>query len=352
MMPLGVIEGFYGPLWSTQERRACIAHLAEHGYGFWHYAPKADPQVRTAWRHRWPDDAAESLAHLARLCRDHGLRFGIGITPLGLGETSPAADWGALEHRLVELDAIGIDELVLCFDDVRGDVPDLAQQQIRIAHWAAARSRADTVVVCPTYYTDDPLLDRLFGTRPANYLADLGAGLDAAIGVYWAGEEVCAREITRGHVERIAETLQRPPRLWDNYPVNDSPRMSQHLHLRPFTGRDPGIAEVAAAHAINPALQPTLSTVPALTLAERYRLGTAYESMPAFRHAASDVLGVDLAPQVERDLALLADTGRDRLTDSRAELRARYAAYDHPAAREIATWLDGGYRPEDAAPDG
>ncbi len=74
--------------------------------------------------------------------------------------------------------------------------------------------------------------------------------------------------------------------------------------------------------------------------------------MPAFRRAAHEVLGAELAAQVDRDLSLLADTGRDRLSDSLSELRARYAAFDHPAAREIVTWLDGGYRPEDAAPQG
>jgi len=349
---LGVIEGFYGPLWSWGERRACAQRLADHGYGYWHYAPKADPCVRNHWRQHWHEAKAKALTQFREHCHGLGLRFGVGITPLGLGDEAPAADWQALADRLAEFDGIGIDELVLCFDDVRGDIPNLAKQQARIVDWAAARSRAERIIVCPTYYTEDPLLDRLFGARPADYLADLGRGLDRRIGVYWAGEEVCPREIQSGHVERIAETLQRRPRLWDNYPVNDSPRMSQHLHIRAFTARSPSLRHCTAAHAINPALQPTLSAIAALTLAERYRVGDDYEYAAAQRWAIRSVLGEALGAQVERDLALLADTGRDRLDESRPRLRERYAAFDHPGAAEIVHWLDGGYRPEEAAPDG
>ena len=93
----------------------------------------------------------------------------------------------------------------------------------------------------------------------------------------WTGEEVCAREFSPGHLARVAGQLRRKPFLWDNYPVNDGARMSQHLHLRAFTGRPASIAPHIAGHGINPASQPVLSRIPALTLAESYRAGDFYE---------------------------------------------------------------------------
>ncbi len=57
--------------------------------------------------------------------------------------------------------------------------------------------------------------------------------------------------------------------------------------------------------------------------------------------AARAVLGDALAERVGCDLLTLQDRGLDRLGDRRATLRARYAAFDHPAAREILAWLDG-----------
>jgi hyaluronoglucosaminidase len=188
------------------------------------------------------------------------------------------------------------------------------------------------------------VLDRVFGQRPENYLADLGAGLDSAIQVMWTGEEVCSREYSPGHLARVAETLKRKPFLWDNYPVNDGPRMSRHLHLRAFTGRPAAMGDHLAAHAINTASQPVLSRIPALTLAESYRTGEAYEYAAAFRRAAAEVLGPDLAKAVENNLGSLQDVGLDGLPAERlAALQARFAAFDHPAAREILAWLDGAY---------
>ena len=353
MVELGVIEGFYGPVYGWPERAALAGRLAAAGYRFWHYAPKADPGIRRQWRRPWPAGHAADLRDFAAHCRRRGLRFGVGLSPVDLHRGAGPGDWEALAGRLAELDAIGGDDLVLGFDDSRRDRTGLAEEQARIAEWAGGRSRASRVLVCPTYYSDDPLLDRLFGPRPAGYLAELGAALDPRIGVYWAGPEICPREIETGPLARVAETLRRPPTLWDNYPVNDSPRMCRHLHLRAFTGRPAALAGHIAGHAVNPALQPTLSAIPALTLPERYRLGHGFDYVRAFREAAIAVLGEELAGCLEADLEALEDRGRDRLAPAeRRRLRRRYAGFDHPAAAEILRWLDGGYRPDEAAPTG
>lgn len=353
MVALGVIEGFYGPVYRWHERAALAARLAAAGYGFWHYAPKADPGIRSDWRRPWPADHAAALGGFAGQCRQWGMRFGIGLSPVDLQGGARAGDWDALAGRLAELDAIGVDDLVLGFDDSRGDRAGLAAEQARIAEWAAGCSGASRVLVCPTYYSDDPLLDRLFGPRPAGYLAELGAALDPRIGVYWAGPEICPREIAAGPIARVAELLRRAPTLWDNYPVNDSPRMCEHLHLRAFTGRPAALAGHIAGHAINPALQPSLSAIPALTLPARYRQGVGFHYVSAFRDAATEVLGEALAGCIEADLEALEDRGRERMSPAEREaLRARYAGFDHPAAAEIVGWLEGRYRPEQAAPGG
>ncbi len=340
---LGLIEGYYGGPWTWSERRAQVDRLKVHGYGFYIYAPKADVFLRRRWRETPPAETRDGLAALAAHCRENGVRFGVGLSPFEIYRDFNAEAQGALARKLAWLDEFGIDDLGILFDDMRGDLPDLAQTQVRIIHWIAERSRASRLVVCPTYYSDDAGLDRYFGARPADYLEDFGAGLDPAIQIFWTGEEVCSREFSPGHLDRVAESLRRKPFLWDNYPVNDGPRMSPHLHLRAFTGRA-AIGGRIAAHAVNPALQPTLSLIPALTLAESYRLGEAYQYVEAFDHAADEVLGKELASLVRRHLQTFQDVGRDRLApETIAKLRPRYAAFDHPAAREIVGWLDGAY---------
>lgn len=343
-MKLGLIEGYYGTPWTWDARADVIARLAPHGYEFHIYAPKADAFLRRRWREDYPADVTGQLRCFAQHCRELGVRFGIGLSPFELYRNFDAAGRATLARKLAQLDEIGIDDLAILFDDMRGDLPDLARTQIEIVHVAAAHTKASRLIVCPSYYTDDPVLDHFYGERPQGYLEELGRSLDPAIEIFWTGPEVCSREFTTGHLARVAGHLRRKPFLWDNYPVNDGPRMSQFLHLRAFTGRPAAIGSRLEAHAINPALQPTLSLIPAMTLAESYRLGETYDYGLAFERAASEILGTTLAKCARDDLNSLQDAGLDRLEQSAAKLRARYAAFNHPAAREIVAWLDGAFR--------
>ena len=339
--PLGIIEGFFGRPWSWNERAAAVSFLRPHGYTFYLYAPKADPYLRRRWQEPHPAAELEKLAEFRDVCRAQDVRFGIGLSPFELHLHQGRGWQEVLAARLAQLAVLKPDDLALLFDDMRGDVADLAERQAAIVHFAAGRGIAERIFACPSYYSDDPILDVAFGQRPPFYLEQLGRKLDPAVHLFWTGPEVCAQEFTPGHLARVAGQLGRKPVLWDNYPVNDGARMSQHLHLRGFSGRPASIAPHIAAHGVNPASQPVLSRMPLLTLAESYARGEAYDYLVAFARAAREVLGEELAARVGRDIITLQDRGLDRLGERRAALKARYDAFAHPAAREISLWLDG-----------
>ena len=342
---LGVIEGYYGRTWSWDERRAVVSRLAPQGYRFFIYAPKADAWLRRRWREPFPASQAQEIAAFADHCEAHGVQFGVGLSPFEIWLDFDGEAKAALGAKLAQLDSLGVRRLAILFDDMRGDLPGLALAQAQITHWIAERTKAPRLALCPTYYSDDESLDMAFGQRPPRYLEALGGALDRSIDLFWTGPEVCSKELSPGHLARVGEQLGRPPLLWDNYPVNDGPRMSEHLHLRGFTGRPAAIAPLIRGHAINPASQPTLSCIPALTLAEAYAAGDAYDYGAAFHRAAASVLGEDLGAQVARRLNALQNVGLGSLDeDSRMRLRRRFAAVDHPGAREIVAWLDGRWR--------
>ena len=339
MLPeLGTIEGFYGIPWDWEARAAHISAFAPHGYRFYLYAPKSDPFLRRRWSEPHPQAEHEALRNLADHCRAEGVRFGVGLSPYELYLDFDSAAREALARKLAELDALGINDLAILFDDMRGDLPGLAEKQLEIIACVSEHTKAGRLIVCPSYYTDDPVLDRFFGQRPEAYLDTLGKELDPAIEVFWTGPLVCSTEIDAAHITRVSETLRRKPFLWDNYPVNDGPRMSPFLHLRPFTGRAPDIAPLIAAHGVNPASQVMLSRIPMLTLEKLYDSGKA----APFIEAATQVAGRELATMLEEDLPLFQDKGLEAMSeDEKAALRNRYAAFTHPAAREIILWLDG-----------
>jgi hyaluronoglucosaminidase len=341
---LGIIEGYFGHSWDWATRTAVMQRLRDAGYGFFHYAPKSDAYLRRRWREPHPADQAADIAAFSRACADADVRFGIGLSPYELYLDFNAEARAALASRLTFFNDIGVREVAILFDDMRGDLPDLAPRQAEIIDWVAAHTRAQRLIMCPSYYSNDPVLDRVFGQRPEGYLETLGELLAPEIEIYWTGEEVCSREFSAGHLRDVAAKLRRKPLLWDNYPVNDGPRMSKFLHLRAFTGRPANIAEEIAGHAVNPASQPWLGCIPALTLAASYAQGDAYCYGRAFTEAATAIVGADLAAALTTDLLTFNDGGLDSIgTERRARLVARYSGFAHPAAAEVVDWLNGGY---------
>jgi hyaluronoglucosaminidase len=340
---LGIIEGYFGRSWDWDARADVVSRLAPAGFDFFHYAPKIDANLRRDWQQLHNAEEAAALVQFAAHCRTANVRFGIGLTPYGAHLDFNAEVKAALKAKLVHLDGIGLDDIAILFDDMRGDFDDLAQRQAEITAFCIDHSKAKRFFMCPSYYSNDPVLDRVFGTRPARYLETLGKLIDPDVAIYWTGEEVCSAEYSCGHLADISGQLGRKLALWDNYPVNDGPRMANHLHLRGFTGRPANIGQFVSHHAINPASQPTLSCIPALTLAASYAQGDTYQYGAAFYDAACKIAGPELADLLRADILSFQDSGLDRLGERIPKLRAKYTAIDHPAAREVVDWLDGGY---------
>ncbi len=342
--PLGIIEGFFGPLWSWTEREHVVRTLSKSNYSFYIYSPKGDLALRRQWSQPFTTPWIEQVSAFAKTCKSLNVKFGIGLSPYGLQADFGNAQREDLRRKLNEIALLDIDYLAVLFDDMDAQVSDLAATQIRIVDFVANSYAAKQFIVCPSYYSDDVVLDVVFGARPKSYLHDIGRAIDRSIDFFWTGEEVCSRQIGVAHVERVADEMRRKPLLWDNYPVNDGARMSSHLHLRAFTGREATIASCVKGHAINPALQATLSLIPALTLPMSYADGSRYEYASAFKRAAEQVAGKALAHLLQEDLIAMQDLGLHRYDSSRfLSLRERYSGIDHPAAHEILRWLNGDY---------
>lgn len=334
--PLGIIEGFFGRPYTWAERAMMVRVLGPASFSHWTYAPKADRFLRRDWQAFHPDAEAEAIQIFAADARMQGMTFSVGLTPLGLNEGYDDGARAKLKAKVEHLLGLGLDGLSLLFDDMKGDFPDLAATQIRIAHDVAGWLGGKPLTLCPSYYSDDPVLDRVFGARPPDYLEALGQGLDPAVGIYWTGEKVCSPDYSSDHLERVTQTLRRLPTLWDNYPVNDGPRMFKHLHLRPFAGREACGAGALALHAINPMTQAHLGLIPLLSLVDE-----GGEDAARVERIASRLFGQPIGRMIAEDLSLLHDVGLAMPDDEQARVRDRYAALDHPAAQEVVDWLDG-----------
>jgi hypothetical protein len=299
------------------------------------YAPKADVYLRRNWKQDWPDAQRAALATLARRCEQTGLKMGVGLSPFALFRAYGGEERRRLRDKVAQIDDLGVTILALLFDDMPGNVEGLARKQAEICSDVADWSSADHVLVCPTYYSDDPVLDRVFGERPRRYLQDLGAALPHSVEVFWTGPAVCAESISTGDLAAVIDALHQPLALWDNYPVNDSKTRSEHLYMQALAGRAPHIRELLASHWCNAMNQAALS-LPALA-----SLAAFYGRETPGRTSVFEEAG--LSDTIIRACASLATQGRDSLTAAaRAELRSRATGATR-AALELADWLDGGY---------
>lgn len=344
--PFGIIEGFFGRSWSWEDRKIYAQFLALNEYSFYIYAPKDDKNLRKQWQTDWPVAVKTSLADLRQVYRAANVQFGIGLSPHEIYLDNTHNQRAQLDSRIKQINQLEPDTLCILFDDMRGDIPGLAQIQIDIAHQAAATSNAKKIIFCPTYYSFDPVLERVFGTMPENYWQTFAQQLDKSIDMFWTGEKVCSTNYPAEHLAQVTELIGRKPFLWDNYPVNDGAVKSNLLQLRAFDQGHSQLADKVAGHAVNPMNQPWLSQIPLASLPLAYREKENYSADTAFASICNHLCGDVLAKQLQQDIHQLQDLGLKKLSQHERDLlQATYQRFgNNPYAQEIIAWLNDEYQ--------
>ena len=262
---LGIIEGFFGKSYGYTKRSHLLDFLHKNNYSFYIYAPKEDKTLRSDLSESMSEAQISELSYLGQKSRILNIDFGIGISPLNL-----SSSFNLIRNRLLQR----IDSytkrtnsviLALLFDDVKLEDPHIGRLQNKIIKdvYDNMPSRIKRLIVCPSYYSDDPILDRVFGNRPEHYFTELTSTLPSDIDIFWTGPKVLSPDITEKDVLRATKLLGRKPFIWDNYPVNDGKNIADFLFLSAFKGRRNLLGKVTG-HAVNPMLEMYLS-YPAIT---------------------------------------------------------------------------------------
>jgi len=274
----GIVEGFFGPPWSMTHRKALFEFGAARGMNTYLYAPKDDPYHRKLWRRPYPLKEWRQLRRLIQQAQKNQIEFVYGFHPgegLCFSDQEPIRI--LLKKAQIFYDA-GVRTFAVLFDDIPSRLDHAKDRRRFKGSLAAAQGtflrriiEAEPVEwknvewwICPSYYSEDNLLERVFGKFEANFLETLAAHLPINVACFWTGPSVVSKTITVNHVRRIAQRIQRPLLLWDNYPVNDL-SMSDELHIGPLEGRDPRLPQTVYGYLNNPLLQPELGLIPLAT---------------------------------------------------------------------------------------
>ena len=336
----GILEGFYGRAWPLATRLAYADYLQQAGLNTCLYCPKADAFLRKQWRRDWPPLQWRQLLDLSSAYRQRGLYWGVGLSPFALYQQYGPPQREQLRRKIGRLAELDAPLLAILFDDMPGDLDALASRQAEIVADVMGWLPGVRVLVCPTYYSFDPVLERFFGRMPAGYWPQLGRDLPRAADIFWTGNRVCSEAITRADIEPICAQLGRPVVLWDNYPANDGAVRSNFLYLDKLPRREALPATLVAGHLCNPMNQGLLS-LPALAgLSELYH-GDKGSGAGAWLERS---IGSATWTQLQSDRQAFQELGRAGMGEAHCQaLAERYRALPGSAAREVAGWLLGEY---------
>lgn len=344
---LGIIEGFYGQRYSKQEREGVYAFAQEHGYSFYIYAPKEDKQLRDEWTQEISPEYQAMISDLATNAHRTGLDFGVALSPLNLTANFEEQKDILLERVKKLCASTSCEIFCLLFDDMVKDSEHVGAVQNKIIKEVekALPEHVSHFIICPSYYSDDPILDRLFGERPKNYFDELLADMPERVNIFWTGPQVLSEDITVEHVQYVTKLLGRKPFIWDNYPVNDGKKIHNFLFLKKFHGRR-GLAPYVTGHAVNPMVQPVLSTLAEITIPLIYKGKSNEEINAAHLAHAKKLFGLATTMILKYDnLDLLTRIGLNNMT---SRDKARFLEFsvmeDKPALKEIGDFISGSKR--------
>lgn len=333
----GVIEGFYGKAWSWQERRSMIDFLSENGFSSYVYAPKADGFLRNQWQQDWPAETFSELQNLAQYAKDKQIDFGVGLSPISLLEQWGDQQVATLRQRLQQIAKLQPNTLAILFDDVQGDKQYLASRQAEVLQIVAESLPETRLIMCPSYYSFDPILPEIFGAMPDNYWQQLSELLPQSIGILWTGDKVISDDYPAASLQEISQLLQRKPIIWDNSRVNDGRKTSPFIPIKPMFKLS-ALEGLVNGVLINPMNQPDLAKINLLSLqlegSEQERLEAAL-SVLAPQHKAF---------MLER-LNLLNDVGLEDLkADDKQLLEGHFESNFDEVSEQVKKWLNGDYR--------
>lgn len=267
----GVVEGFYGRPWTTEQRKDLFQKLKKWGMDSYLYAPKDDYKHRAYWRELYTVEEAEHLTSLITSAKEHGITFYYAISP-GLDITySSAKEVTALKRKLEQVSQFGCTAFALLFDDIEPEMSEadkevfqsFAHAQVSVTNEMYQHLGQPTFLLCPTQYC----AARANPNVPnSEYLNTLGAKLPQEIDIMWTGPKVISRTLSMESIEEITEVLRRPPVIWDNLHANDYDQ--KRVFLGPYSGRSPDLIPKLRGVLTNPNCEYGANFVAIHTLAQ------------------------------------------------------------------------------------
>ncbi|XP_034837403.1 protein O-GlcNAcase isoform X1 [Maniola hyperantus] len=266
----GVVEGFYGRPWTTEQRKDLFQKLKKWGLDMYVYAPKDDYKHRAYWRELYTVEEAEHLTSLITEAKSHGITFCYALSP-GLDITySSQKEITTLKRKLEQVSQFGCMCFALLFDDIEPEMSEADKQifqsfahaQVSVTNEIHQHLGCPKFLLCPTQYCSTRAVPTVISSE---YLNTLGTKLSQEIDIMWTGPKVISKVLTTECIEEITQVLRRPPVIWDNLHANDYDQ--KRIFLGPYCGRSPELIPLLRGVLSNPNCEYNANMLPIWTLA-------------------------------------------------------------------------------------
>ena len=286
----GVIEGFYGPPWSTADRLSQFDFFAATKQNVYVYSPKDDPFLRAQWRQSYPADQLAVIRQLVdRATADH-VQFTYAVSP-GLSVCySSDSDEQALVAKFQSMWDVGVRSFAIPLDDISYTNWNCSEDQAKWGTGGGAAGQAQSYLlnrVQQDFIATHPGAGKLemvpteyYNVSDSPYKTAIRNDLDPSVIVEWTGVGVVPATITADQARQAKEVFGHDILVWDNYPVNDY--TTDRLLLGPYTGRDPAMTDYVVGVTANPMIESEPSKIAEFTSGDYLWNSSAYNAQSAW----------------------------------------------------------------------
>lgn len=274
----GVVEGFYGNPWSTEDRKRQFEFYGENKMNVYIYGPKDDPYHRAKWREPYPDAEAAVIKELVQAAHENKVQFVWALHP-GNDIQWTEADRKNVVNKLELMYAMGVRAFSLFFDDIGGDGTDPTRQSELVNYvtenFINKYPELPPIIFCPTSY------NRAWAGDGA-YLRTIGSLMDKGVRIMWTGNSVVDM-INKSDMDWINSQIGRNAYIWLNYPTNDY--CIDRMLMGPTYGNDQDIADQLSGFTANPSEYAEASKVSLYSIADYTWNMTDYNSDDSWERA-------------------------------------------------------------------
>ena len=249
----GYIEGYYGRLFSQDERAKVINHMGKLKMDFYLYGPKEDLYHRIEWGKTYPAEEQKTLRNLVDQCKKNKIKPIFAISP-GLQSSVLSKNFiKTLTSKLKQAHQLGFNDFAIFFDDIEHKKDkELAKFHLTIINLVSSVDflKKNSLMVCPTVYCKSFAKGNI---QKNEYLKALAEDIDPSISILWTGDEVVSQSIPQKGIKELKSLFSNPIIIWDNYYANDY--CPSRFYIGPYKGRK-SLGNLTKAIGINPTGMP------------------------------------------------------------------------------------------------